>query len=92
MTDKRSLTTLNEQELKILDAARAYADALAVLRGKPPFSAWDAMKIQVTRNQLLFEVMTLSAEREPGASIPDGGPAPPDLMMLMKRFLPRREP
>jgi hypothetical protein len=92
MPEKRTEATLNEQELKILDAARAYADALAVLRGKPPFGAWDAMKIEVTRNQLLFEVMTLSAEREPGASIPADGPAPPDLMTLMKRFLRPFEP
>jgi hypothetical protein len=87
MTDNPHTTTVSEQENKILDAVRAYADALAVLRGTPPFSAWDAAKIQVTRNQLLFEVMVLSNERQPGPSIPADGPAPPHLVALMKRFL-----
>jgi hypothetical protein len=85
-----SKTTLNEQEVKILEAARAYADALAVLRGPPPFSAWDALKIELTRTRLLVEVMEFSAERKPSPSIPDKGPAPPDLLALMNRFLPPR--
>jgi hypothetical protein len=83
---------VSEQESKILDAARAYADALAVLRGPPPFSAWDAVKIEVTRNQLLFEAMVLSNERQPGPSIPAHAPAPPDLLALMKRFLAPAKP
>jgi hypothetical protein len=88
MTDNRHTATVSEQESKILDAARAHADALAVLRGTPPFSAWDAVKIQVTRDRLLFEVMLLSNERQPGRSIPANDPAPPDLLALIKRFWP----
>ena len=88
MTDDPHTTTVSKQESKILDAARAYADALAVLRGTPPFSAWDAAKIEVTRRQLLFEVMVLSNERQPGPSIPADAPAPPDLVALINRFLP----
>ena len=92
MTDDPHPTTVSEQESKILDAVRSHADALAVLRGTPPFSAWDAAKIQVTRNQLLFEVMVLSNERKPGPSIPPHAPAPPDLVALMNRFLPPARP
>ena len=81
------LVEVSEQEKIGLEAAREYGDALAVLRGKPPFSAWDAAKIDATKTQLLFEALRLSEEREPGPSIPAGGPAPPDLAELMKRFL-----
>jgi hypothetical protein len=77
-----------EPEKKILEAAYAYADALAVLRGTPPFSAWDALKIEVTRRQLLSEVAALSADREPGPSIPDRSPAPPELAALVRKFIP----
>lgn len=80
--------TLSKHERKILDAARAYADALAVLRGTPPFSAWDALKIEATRRQLLSEVAALSAQREPGPSIPDTSPAPPQLAALVRKFIP----
>jgi hypothetical protein len=80
-------TANSEQEQKILQAAYAYADALAVLRGTPPFSAWDAVKIEVTRRQLLSEVAALSAERTPGPSIPDGSPAPDELKALIRRFV-----
>jgi hypothetical protein len=85
-------TTLTEQERKILDAARAYGDAMAVLRGKPPFSVWDMMKIDLTRRQLCFEALMLSAKDKPGPSIPDGSPPPPDLKVLMDCFLPRCKP
>lgn len=88
-----ALVELTEQEKMVLEAARGYADALAVLRGKPPFNAWDAAKVEATKGRLLFEALRLSGEREPGPSIPDGGPAPPDLAELMKRFLfPRERP
>jgi hypothetical protein len=80
---------ITEQEEKVLQAARAHADALAVLRGQPPFSTWDAAKIEMTRQELVFEAITLSDEREPGPSIPMGAPAPPDLVELMKRFMLR---
>jgi hypothetical protein len=83
------LVNVTEQEEKVLEAARAYAGALAVMRGKPPFSAWDVAKIVATRNQLLAEAMILSHELTPGPSIPDGAPGPPDLLGLMERFLPR---
>ncbi len=83
------LVNLTEHEKKILEAARAYADALAVLRGTPPFSAWDVAKIECSRNQLLAETMLLSGERQPGPSIPSDAPAPPDLVRLMERFMPR---
>jgi hypothetical protein len=86
-----NLADLTEQEKNVLDAARAYADALAVLRGKPPFSAWDAAKIGATRNQLLAAAMTLSGEREPGSSIPGDAPAPPDLSQLIERFITPRD-
>ena len=92
MTDGPHTTPVSKQKSKILDAVRAYADALAVLRGPSPFSAWDAVKIEVTRNQLLFEVMVLSNERQPGPSIPDDAPAPPGLVALIKRFLPPATP
>lgn len=81
------LVNVTEQEEKVLEAARAYADALAVVeRGKPPFSAWDAAKIVCTREQLLSEALVLSGERAPGPSIPSDVPAPPDLMRLIRRF------
>jgi hypothetical protein len=83
------LVNVTEHEEKILEAARAYADALAVLRGDPPFSGWDAAKIECSRNQLLVEALLLSGERQPGPSIPADAPAPPDLLWLMKRFMPR---
>ena len=83
------LIAVTEQEEKILEAARVYADALAVLRGNPPFSAWDAAKIECSRNQLLAEALLLSGGRQPGPSIPADGPAPPDLVRLMERFMPR---
>ena len=79
---------MTEQENKVLEAAYAYADALAVLRGTPPFSAWDALKIEVTRRQLLSEVAVLSADRQPGPSIPDGSPAPQELAALVRKFMP----
>jgi hypothetical protein len=82
-----ALGELTEQEKVVLEAARGYADAVAVLRGKPPFSAWDAAKVEATKAQLLLETLKLSGEREPGPSIPEGGPAPPDLAELMKHFL-----
>jgi hypothetical protein len=84
-----SAVNVTEQEEKILKAARAYADALSVLRGRPPFSAWDAAKIVATRNQLLAEAMILSQELAPGPSIPHDTPAPPDLKRLMERFILR---
>jgi hypothetical protein len=83
------LVNATEREQKILEAARAYADALAVLRGDPPFSAWDAAKIECSRNQLLAEAMLLAGERQPGPSIPADATAPPDLVRLMERFMPR---
>jgi hypothetical protein len=83
------LVNVTEREEKILEAARTYADALAVLRGDPPFSAWDAAKIECSRNQLLVEALLLSGERKPVPSIPADAPAPPDLIWLMERFLPR---
>jgi hypothetical protein len=79
---------MTEQENKVLEAAYAYADALAVLRGTPPFSAWDALKIEVTRRQLLSEVAVLSADRQQGPSIPDGSPAPQELVALVRKFMP----
>jgi hypothetical protein len=82
-----ALLEVTEQEKMVLEAAREHADALAVLRGQPPFSAWDAAKIEATKARLLFEALRLSDERKPGSSIPDGGPAPPDLAQLIKRFL-----
>jgi hypothetical protein len=82
-----ALVEVTEQEKAVLEAARGYADALAVLRGKPPFSAWDAAKIEATKGRLLVEALMLSEEREPGPSIPGDGPAPPELAELMKRFL-----
>jgi hypothetical protein len=83
----------DEQDgLKILRAAYAYADALAVLRGQPPFSEWDAAKIVATRNQLLAVVVEVADKREPGPSIPAGAPAPPDLATLMERFFPVSAP
>jgi len=84
--------TLSEQDSKILKSAYAYADALAVLRGTPPFSAWDLARIEATRTQLLVEVMTLAGQRDPGPSIPDDGPAPTELLTLIKRFLPPLSP
>jgi hypothetical protein len=81
------IVNVTEQEEKILEAARAYADALSVLRGEPPFSAWDAAKIVATRNQLLAETLILSQEVAPGPSIPHDGPAPPDLKRLIERFI-----
>jgi hypothetical protein len=78
----------SKPEKKILEAAYAYADALAVLRGPPPFSAWDALKIEATRRQLLSVVAALSADREPGPSIPDSSPAPPQLAALVRKFIP----
>jgi hypothetical protein len=80
--------SMTQQENKVLEAAYAYADALAVLRGTPPFSVWDALKIEVTRSQLLSEVAALSTDREPGPSIPDGSPAPPELAALVRKFIP----
>jgi hypothetical protein len=82
-----ALVELTEQEKMVLEAARAYADALAVQRRGPPFGAWDFAKIEATQGRLLFESLKLSKEREPGPSIPDGVPAPPDLVELMKRFM-----
>ena len=82
-----AVAELTEQEKIVLEAAREYADALAVLRGNPPFSAWDAWKIEARKAQLLVETLKLAGEREPGPSIPERGPAPPDLAELMKRFL-----
>jgi hypothetical protein len=82
-----ALVEVTEQEKIVLEAAREYGDALAVLRGKPPFSGWDAAKIEATKARLLIEALRLSDEREAGPSIPAGGPAPPDLAELMKRFL-----
>jgi hypothetical protein len=87
-----SHTTLSEQDSKILRAAYDYADAVAVLRGQPPFSAWDAMKIELTHRQLLAEVIALSNQRLPGPSIPDKAHAPAGLAELIKRFLPVSQP
>lgn len=81
------LTELTDQEAKLVHAARAYGDALAVLRGTPPFSAWDAARIAATERLVLVEAAALAGERAVGASIPDHAHAPPDLMLLMKRFL-----
>jgi hypothetical protein len=92
MSQNPAHRTDEQDGLKILRAAYAYADALAVLRGQPPFSAWDAAKIVATRNQLLAEVVEVAGRREPGPSIPDGAPAPPDLATLIKRFVPASEP
>ena len=91
MSDK-SQTALTEQDAKILRAAYDYADAVAVLHGQPPFSAWDAMKIELTHRQLLAEVIALSNQRSPGTSNPDKAPAPADLAELIRRFLPVSEP
>jgi hypothetical protein len=82
-----ALVEVTEQEKMVLEAARGYADALAVLRRGPPFGTRDAAKIEATKGRLLFETLKLSYEHEPGPSIPDDGPMPPDLMELMKRFM-----
>jgi hypothetical protein len=83
--------TDEQDSVNILQAAYAYADALAVLRGRPPFSAWDAAKIVATRNQLLALVAEVADKREPGPSIPDDAPVPPELATLLKRFFPVSE-
>ena len=60
------LIELTAAEEKIVHAARGYADALAVLRGNPPFSTWDALRVTAKRDELLSEALKLSGEREVG--------------------------
>ena len=80
------LIELTAAEEKIVHAARGYADALAVLRGNPPFSTWDALRVTAKRDELLSEALKLSGEREVGPSIPADAPAPPDLVAFMNRL------
>jgi hypothetical protein len=57
-------------ERKVLQAAREYAAALAVLRGKPPFTADDVLRIFTTRAMLLNAAAGLICAHEPGPTAP----------------------
>jgi hypothetical protein len=61
---------LTPRELEVLQAARAYAAALAVLvKGRPPYTADDVFRIVTTRDMILKAAANLMCE--PG--VPETG-------------------
>jgi len=59
---------LTPGECKLLEAAREYAAALAVLRGNPPFTADDVLRIFTTREMVLNAAAALGFVRETSPS------------------------
>jgi hypothetical protein len=61
---------LTPGEKNVLQAAREYAKALAVLRGNPPWTANDVMNIFTAREMVLDAAGSLVSEREAGPAAP----------------------
>jgi hypothetical protein len=61
---------LTPGEKKVLQAARAYANALAVFRGSPPWTADDVMNIFTAREMVLVAAGSLVSDREAGPTAP----------------------
>jgi hypothetical protein len=66
-----ALVELTPSEEKLLEAAREYADAVAVMRGPPPWSTADGARMLATKGAMLAAAFEMALEREPGPSIPD---------------------
>jgi hypothetical protein len=65
-----TVVDLTPGESKVLQAARDYAAALAVLRGVPPFTADDVLRIFTTREMLLSAAACSICAREPSPTAP----------------------
>jgi hypothetical protein len=61
---------LTAGEKKVLHAAREYANALAVFRGNPPWTANDVMKLFTARDMVLCAAGSLVSEHEAGPAAP----------------------
>ncbi len=82
-----ALVELTSTEERLLEAAREYANALAVMRGPPPYSTADGARIIATKNAMLFEVFQMAHEREPGPSVPDMAKLPAKVQTYLKSHL-----